>query len=54
MFDSPGHYPSRTIPHRLFFVQSFREKIIMLRGMAATIRRIVNTSKAPKAIGPYK
>ncbi|CAH3019874.1 unnamed protein product [Porites evermanni] len=25
----------------------------MLRGMAATIRRIVSTAKAPKAIGPY-
>ena len=26
----------------------------MLRGMAATIRKIVSTSKAPGAIGPYK
>ncbi|KAJ7391121.1 hypothetical protein OS493_020152 [Desmophyllum pertusum] len=25
----------------------------MLRGMAATVRRIVSTSKAPGAIGPY-
>lgn len=29
-------------------------KFAMLRGMAATIRKIIATSKAPGAIGPYK